>query len=91
MEERMLRIEGDTIVDAFRNTVRRIPDRPALRRRVGSRWEMLTWADYGRAVSEVTAGLSRAGNRSRPAGRHLLQQPGRVAPGRLRRHWPTAA
>ena len=54
-------IEGDTIVDAFRNTVRRIPDRPALRRRVGSRWEALTWADYGRAVSEVTAGLTELG------------------------------
>jgi len=56
--EEVVRIEGDTIVDAFRKTQHRFPDRPALRRRVGSRWEVLTWTDYGRAVSEVTAGLS---------------------------------
>jgi len=61
MEDQLLRIEGDTIVDAFRTTVRRMPDRPALRHRVGSKWEVLTWADYGRAVSEVTAGLTELG------------------------------
>ena len=54
-------IEGDTIVAAFRNTVRRYPDRPALRRHVGSSWESLTWADYGRGVAEVTAGLAELG------------------------------
>ena len=55
------RIEGDTIVDAFRHNVRRLPDRPALRRRVGAAWETLTWADYGQAVREVTAGLVESG------------------------------
>ena len=59
--EGSLRIEGDTIVDAFRHNVRRIPDRPALRtpgrRRVGD----MSWADYGRAVAEVTAGLAELG------------------------------
>jgi long-chain acyl-CoA synthetase len=55
------RIEGDTIVDAFRDNLRRIPDRPALRRRVGAAWEVLTWADYGQAAREVTAGLVESG------------------------------
>jgi len=54
-------IDDDTIVEAFRTTLRRVPDRPALRRRVGRGWEVLTWADYGRAVSEVTAGLIELG------------------------------
>ena len=56
-----VRIEGDTIVDAFRNTVHRIPNRPALRRKVAGRWQTLTWADYGRGVGEVTAGLAEFG------------------------------
>jgi len=55
-----VRIEGDTIVQAFRTNLRRIPDRPALRRRVRG-WETFTWADYGRAVSELTAGLAELG------------------------------
>jgi long-chain acyl-CoA synthetase len=55
------RIEGETIVDVFRHNLRRRPDRPALRHRVGANWEMLTWADYGRAVREVTAGLAESG------------------------------
>ena len=57
-----VRIDGDTIVDAFRENLRRRPDDPALRRHVeGGGWEMLTWADYGTAVSEVTAGLAELG------------------------------
>ena len=60
-----LHIEGDTIVDAFRDTVRRFPDHPALRRRLGDAagdgWEVLSWADYGRAVAEITAGLAELG------------------------------
>ena len=62
------RIEGETIVDVFRHNLRRRPDRPALRRRVGASWEMLTWADYGRAVREVTAGLAESGIE---AGQHV--------------------
>ena len=57
----LVHIEGGTIVAAFRNTVRRIPERPALRTRVGYTWETMTWAEYGRAVSEVTAGLAELG------------------------------
>jgi long-chain acyl-CoA synthetase len=56
-----VRIEGETIVDVFRHNVRRIPDRPALRRKVGTSWELTTWAEYGRAVREVTAGLAELG------------------------------
>ena len=50
-------IEGATIVESFRATVRKLPDRPAMRRRTRVGWETLTWADYGQAVAEVTAGL----------------------------------
>ncbi len=56
-----VRIEGETIVDVFRHNLRRCPDRPALRRRVGADWEMLTWAEYGEAVREVVAGLAELG------------------------------
>jgi long-chain acyl-CoA synthetase len=56
-----VRIEGDTIVAALRNNVRRIPDRPALRSRVESGWETMSWAEYGRVVAEVTAGLAELG------------------------------
>ena len=50
-----------TIVDALRNNARRIPDQIALRRRVGYGWESITWAEYERAVAEVTAGLAELG------------------------------
>lgn len=55
------RIEGDTIIEAFRSNAERLPDEPALRRRNASGWEILTWADYGRAVREVMAGLAELG------------------------------
>jgi len=54
-------IEGATIIEAFRTNVRMIPERPAMRRRTHQGWEVLTWADYGRAVAEVTAGLADLG------------------------------
>ncbi len=54
-------INGATIIEAFRANVRRIPERPAMRRRTPVGWETLTWADYGQAVAEVTAGLADLG------------------------------
>src|ERR1019366_12854 len=54
-------IEGATIVDAFRANVRSIPERPAMRRRTHNGWEVFTWADYGQAVAQVTAGLADLG------------------------------
>ena len=54
-------IEGATILDAFRANVRKIPGRPAMRRRTPTGWEIVTWADYGEAVAEVTAGLADLG------------------------------
>ena len=54
-------IEGDTIVEAFRHSVRRRPDRAALRWREGDTWSALTWSGYGRAVDEVAAGLAEVG------------------------------
>jgi len=56
-----LHIQSATILDAFNDNVRETPGLPALRRRVGTGWEILTWADYGRAVSEVTAALAELG------------------------------
>ncbi len=54
-------IEGATIIEAFRTTVEKFPARPAMRRRRRVGWETLTWADYGQAVGEVTAGLTDLG------------------------------
>jgi len=54
-------IEGATVIDAFRANVRKIPEHPAMRRRTRMGWETLTWADYGLAVNEVTAGLAELG------------------------------
>jgi long-chain acyl-CoA synthetase len=52
---------ADTVIEAFRDNVARIPQRPALRRRVGPGWETLTWSEYGVAVDEVAAGLIELG------------------------------
>ncbi len=54
-------IQGATIIEAFRANVRRIPVRPAMRRRTRDGWEVFTWADYGQGVAEVTAGLADLG------------------------------
>ena len=56
-----VRIVGDTILDTLRDNVRRIPDRPALRTRGPNGWATINYADYGRAVAEVTAGLAELG------------------------------
>ena len=70
---------------AFRNTVHRIPNRPALRReRCRPAGRRCTWADYGRGVARGHGRSGRARHRARRAGRDLLEQPGRVARRRLR-------
>jgi long-chain acyl-CoA synthetase len=56
-----LSIEGDTIVDAFRQHVQRNPERPALRWNRDGHWVGWTWSDYGRAVGQWTAGLAESG------------------------------
>lgn len=63
-----VRIESNTIVEALRRNVRRIPERAALRSRVARGWETMSYADYGRAVAEVTAGLAELGIE---AGQHV--------------------
>ena len=50
-----------TVIEAFRDNVVEIPNRPALRRKGDFGWEVLTWADYGAAVDEVAAGLVELG------------------------------
>jgi len=49
------------IVDVFWDRVDHSPDRPALRQRVGSDWESLSWREYGEVVTEVAAGLVALG------------------------------
>jgi long-chain acyl-CoA synthetase len=50
-----------TIADVLRDRVSSLASRPALRHRVGTRWEAISWADYGRAVDVVGAGLIALG------------------------------
>ncbi|HEX2383286.1 MAG TPA: long-chain fatty acid--CoA ligase [Acidimicrobiales bacterium] len=52
---------ASTIVDLFWDRVHRAPARPALRFHTGEGWQSVTWADYGRAVAEVAAGLMHLG------------------------------
>jgi long-chain acyl-CoA synthetase len=52
---------GRTLVDLFFDRVERWPERPALRHAQDGQWEPITWADYGRAVREVAAGLVALG------------------------------
>ena len=54
-------IEGDTIVDAFHHSVRRLSDRVALRWCADGAWSGLMWSEYGRGVDEVVAGLAECG------------------------------
>ena len=49
------------IVDLFWHRVDQSPDRPALRHRVDDQWESVPWREYGRAVTEVAAGLMALG------------------------------
>jgi hypothetical protein len=48
-------IQSDTIVGAFRQTVRNFPDELALHYRGASEWEAFTWAEYERRVEQVSA------------------------------------
>ena len=54
-----------------------------MRRRTDAGWETVTWAEYGQAVAEVTAGLADLGIGPGERVAILSTQPGRVAPGRL--------
>lgn len=55
------KVRGETIVDALWRNVDDRAERPAMRRRVNSGWETLTWADYGTFVAELAAGLVEHG------------------------------
>jgi long-chain acyl-CoA synthetase len=52
---------GATIVDVFRDDVRRLGSRPAMRHVAGGRWQVITWAEYGRTVECLAAGLAGLG------------------------------
>ena len=59
--------QGATIVDAILENGRRLPGLPAMRhcpgehRAAAADWEVLTWADYLRAASQVAGGLAELG------------------------------
>ncbi|XVQ15840.1 AMP-dependent synthetase/ligase [Spirillospora sp. CA-255316] len=56
-------LSGEPSLSAvFQRTVRRVPDRVALRRQ--GRDDQLTWADYGRLVERITEGLHALGLRA---------------------------
>lgn len=48
---------GETIVGIFRERVRSLRSRTALRSRSDRGWSKLSWTDYGTAVEETAAGL----------------------------------
>lgn len=54
-------IEADTIVGAFRHAVASFPGEPALHFRRASKWETMTWAEYGVRVEQVAAALEEFG------------------------------
>jgi long-chain acyl-CoA synthetase len=54
-------IDAETIVGAFRNTVQRFPEEPALHFRGTADWQVITWADYGGRVDQVAAALEEFG------------------------------
>ncbi len=51
----------DTIPQLVLANARRMPDAPALLRRVGDVWEVTTWAEYGAAVSRTARALIASG------------------------------
>ncbi len=54
-------VRGATIVEALRINGRDLAGQAAMRRRVGDSWEVLTWADYVKAVAELVASLAVLG------------------------------
>ena len=54
-------ISDATIVEALQRNATELAGQPAMRRCVDGRWEIVTWAEYGRAVVEVAAGLTSLG------------------------------
>jgi long-chain acyl-CoA synthetase len=50
-----------TIAEVFRDQVSGLATRPALRHRVGTEWEITSWAEYGQTVDRVGAGLVALG------------------------------
>ncbi|MCB0974582.1 MAG: long-chain fatty acid--CoA ligase [Actinobacteria bacterium] len=54
-------VEGQTVTSRFRDTVRELPDRVALRAKDGDGWVEYTYADYADSACKVAAGLGAAG------------------------------
>lgn len=46
-----------TLVDLFRSQVEKSGDRPALRHRVGSDWQAISWSEYGEQVAALALAL----------------------------------
>ena len=73
----------------FRDRISPRPDRPAYLHAVvsptGDEWVTVTWAELDVVVREIGAGLVALGIAARGPGRHRLEHPLRVGPGRPRR------
>ncbi len=54
-------VRGATIVEALRANGRDLAGKAAMSRRVDGRWEVVTWADYLKGVTELVGGLAVLG------------------------------
>ena len=79
-------IVGGTIVDTLRDNGQRFPGRPALRRRTPDGWETLTYATTCSGSPRSPPGWRRLGVGPAEHVADPVEQPGRVASGRLRGH-----
>ncbi len=50
-----------TVVDLFRARVEKSGERPALRHRVGSDWQTISWSEYGEQVTALALALDHRG------------------------------
>jgi long-chain acyl-CoA synthetase len=56
-------VAGHTVATRFRDTVRRVPDRVALRWKAGDGWAEWTWSEYADRACRMAAALSGLGVR----------------------------
>jgi long-chain acyl-CoA synthetase len=52
---------AETIIDRFQERVRNSPTKVALRYKTGGAWKDITWAEYGRQVTQAAKGLVSLG------------------------------
>ncbi len=65
-----------TIVELFRQQVRSLGPRSALRHSVDGSWQPITWAEYGDAVREIASRIDRHRRRGREIGSRCCRRTG---------------